>query len=119
MDAGYRGGMVGSKVAEHFAADAEWRCPSGDNELSLDVQSGCARFFTWDSLAILIRGQARPFGETRPLNLEAIAQELRCQYLEHNELAVDGLDGSFTVALLDAQMGRVILYRNLVGTGFT
>jgi asparagine synthase (glutamine-hydrolysing) len=29
------------------------------------------------------------------------------------------LEGSFTLALLDAQAGRLLLYRNLVGTGFT
>src|SRR4051812_31094524 len=55
MDAGYRGGMLRRQVADHFADNADWRCPSGDNELSLDVQGGCARLFTWDSLAILIR----------------------------------------------------------------
>ncbi len=77
------------------------------------------RLFVWDSLALLLRGYIRPSGDTKPLNLEAVAQELRCQYLENNELAVDGLEGSFTLALLDGQAGRVILYRNLVGAGFT
>src|SRR5262249_53067677 len=45
--------------------------------------------------------------------------EVRGQYLEHGTLAVDGLDGSFTLALLDGPARRVILYRNLVGAGFT
>ena len=32
---------------------------------------------------------------------------------------MDGLEGSFTVALMDGQARRVLLYRNLVGAGFT
>ncbi len=48
-----------------------------------------------------------------------MAEEIRCHYLEHGELAVDWLDGSFTLALLDGQARRVLLYRNLVGSGFT
>ena len=32
---------------------------------------------------------------------------------------MDGLEGSFTVALIDGQARRVLLYRNLVGAGFT
>ncbi len=119
MDAGYQGGMLRRDAAEAFAADASWHCPAGDNELSLDARGSCARLFAWDSLALLIRGYVRPRGDTRPLNLEAVAQELRCQYLENNDLAVDGLEGSFTLTLFDGQAGRVVLYRNLVGAGFT
>jgi asparagine synthase (glutamine-hydrolysing) len=40
-------------------------------------------------------------------------------YLSTSELPVEHLDGSFTVAVLDARAGRVILYRNLAGNGFT
>ena len=119
MDAGYLGGMLRRDVAEQFAVDADWRCAARDNELSLTVHGDCARLFVWDSLALLIRGHARPCAATAALDLEAVAQELRCHYLEHSDLAVDRLDGSFTVALLDGQAGRALLYRNLVGTGFT
>ena len=56
---------------------------------------------------------------SEPLDLERVAEEIRCHYLEHGELAVEGLDGSFTLALLDGQAHRVLLYRNLVGSGFT
>src|SRR5439155_2096527 len=37
----------------------------------------------------------------------------------HGELPIEQLEGSFTVALLDGRAGRVLLYRNLVGAGFT
>jgi asparagine synthase (glutamine-hydrolysing) len=78
-----------------------------------------ARLCIWDDLALLLRGYARPRGSTGPLDLERVAEELRCHYLEHGGLAVDDLDGSFTVALLDGQAGRLLLYRSLVGSGFT
>ncbi len=119
MDAGYLGAMLAGDAVNALAGGADWRCSSGDNELSLDVRGDCARLFSWDSLALLIRGYARPTGTTGPLDLETVAQELRCQYLESHDLAVDRLEGSFTVALLDGQAGRVLLHRNLVGAGFT
>src|SRR5207237_7876799 len=62
---------------------------------------------------------ARPAGSAGPLDLERVAEEVRCHYLEQGVLAVDDLDGSFTLALLDSQAERVILYRNLIGTGMT
>ncbi len=58
-------------------------------------------------------------GCTGALDLDRVAEELRCHYLEHGTLAVDDLEGSFTLALLDSQGERVILYRNLIGSGFT
>ena len=119
MDAGYVGKMLVRHAVGTTDGDADWRCVAGDNELSLRSRGGCARLFSWDSLALLIRGYARPAGTTAPLDLEALAQEVRCRYLETNELGLDGLDGSFTVALLDGQAQRVTLYRNVVGAGFT
>jgi asparagine synthetase B (glutamine-hydrolysing) len=81
-------------------------------------RTGC-RLFTWDGLALLLRGYARPTGSSGTLDLERVAEELRCQYLEYGALAVDDLEGNFTLALLDSQAGRVLLYRNLIGSGFT
>jgi asparagine synthase (glutamine-hydrolysing) len=95
---------------------ADWTHVGGDAELA--VRAAGVRLFTWDALALLLRGYARPAGAAG-LDLERVAEEIRCHYLEHGELAVDGLEGSFTLALLDGQAGRVFLYRNLVGTGFT
>src|SRR5712692_9499088 len=101
MKAGYLGGMLRRDVAGGLAAGADWRWAAGDNELSLAVGGVCARLFSWDSLALLLRGYARPSGDTRPLDLEAVALEMRAHYLEHNELAVDALDGCLTDAVLD------------------
>src|SRR5262249_10105919 len=96
---------------------ANWSHTGGDADLA--IQAAGIRLFTWDALALLLRGYARPAGAAGSLDLERVAEEIRCSYLEHGELAVDGLEGSFTLALLDGQARRVLLYRNLVGTGFT
>jgi asparagine synthase (glutamine-hydrolysing) len=95
----------------------DWGWSSDSSELFLRGASATCRVFTWDGLALLIRGYARSGGG--PLDLERVAEELRCHYLETGELAVDDLDGSFTLALCDSQAERVVLYRNLVGSGFT
>jgi asparagine synthase (glutamine-hydrolysing) len=68
---------------------------------------------------LLLRGPVRSVDAPGSLDLERVAEELRCQYLEHGYLAVEGLEGSFTIALLDGQARRILLYRNLVGNGHT
>lgn len=77
---------------------------------------GC-RLFTWDGIALLMRGYARSGGGTMDLN--RIADDIYRRYLSTGSLAVDGLDGAFTLALLDSRDERVTLYRNLIGVGFT
>ncbi len=111
-----RGATVGEAVPGRDDG-ANWSHAGADADLA--VWAAGARLFTWDSLALLLRGYVRPAGTAGSLDLERVAEEIRCHYLEHGELAVDGLEGSFTLALLDGQAGRILLYRNLVGTGFT
>ncbi len=115
----YLGGVRRRDAAARWTLPgaAGWTHAGGSAELALHA-SGC-RLFAWDALALLVRGYARPTSTAGGLDLESVAAEIRCHYLEHGELAVDGLDGSFTLALLDGQAGRVLLYRNLVGSGFT
>jgi asparagine synthase (glutamine-hydrolysing) len=100
------------------AVNEDWGWVGEKTELFLRGDPTTSRLFRWDGLAILLRGYARPAGSTTPLDLERLAEELRCHYLEHGTLAVDDLDGCFSVALLDSQAERLLLYRNLVGTGF-
>ena len=95
----------------------DWGWSSDSSELFLRGAPATCRLFTWDGLALLIRGYAR--SGSGPLDLERVAEELRCHYLETGKLAVDDLDGSFTLALCDSQAERVVLYRNLIGSGFT
>ncbi len=101
------------------AVNEDWGWVGEKTELFLRGDEVTSRLFRWDGLAILLRGYARPGGSSGPLDLERIAEELRCHYLEHGSLAVDELEGNFTVALLDSQAERIVLYRNLVGSGFT
>jgi asparagine synthase (glutamine-hydrolysing) len=114
-----RGPVERRPAAGAGAIDEDWGWMGEEAELFLHAAGPCCRLFTWDALALLVRGYARPIRGQEPLDLERMAEEVRCHYLEHGELAVDWLDGSFTLALMDGQGQRVLLYRNLVGSGFT
>ena len=125
METTYLGGMVRRDAAERrkatgvLAGGEAWASAGGDQELFLHATGLCCRLFTWEGLVLLLRGYARPANASGPPDLERVAEEVRCHYLEHGDLAVEGLEGSFTLALLDGQARRVLLYRNLVGSGFT
>src|SRR5262245_40277834 len=101
------------------AVNEDWGWVGQRSELFLRGDPVTGRLFRWDALAIFLRGYARPAGSSSVLDVERVAEEIRCHYLEHGTLDVDGLEGSFTLALLDSQAERVILYRNLIGTGMT
>jgi asparagine synthase (glutamine-hydrolysing) len=125
MGISYLGGILKRGPAERRPAvgagaiDEDWGWMGEDTELFLHACGPCCRLFTWDALALLVRGYARPVHGQEPLDLERVAEEIRCHYLEHGKLSVDWLDGSFTLVLLDGQAQHVLLYRNLVGSGFT
>jgi asparagine synthase (glutamine-hydrolysing) len=121
MDTGYLGGTLLPDTSRRYSSpvDGVWRWNGPAADLFLSARGGCARVFTWDGLLLLIRGYARPRGSSSPLDLERVARGIHAEYVEHGTLAVDALDGSFTIALLDGPAGRVVLYRNLVGAGAT
>jgi asparagine synthase (glutamine-hydrolysing) len=58
-------------------------------------------------------------GSGRGTDLDRAAQAIRSHYLDHGDLRLPGVEGSFTLVLLDGLAGRVLLFRNLVGAGFT
>ena len=91
------------------AVNEDWGWVGQRSELFLRGDAVTGRLFRWDGLTIFLRGYARPTNSTAPLDVERVAEEIRCHYLEHGTLAVDDLDGSFTLALLDSQAERVIL----------
>ena len=105
MEAAFLGGILSRPAAD-------------GNDAFLRADAAGCRVFTWGSLAVLIRGYVAGAKGGSP-DAEATAETIRCHYLEHGDLAVDGLEGSFTIALVDGQARRVFLYRNLVGAGFT
>jgi asparagine synthase (glutamine-hydrolysing) len=95
----------------------EWGWIGASHELFLRGASAGTQLFKWDGIALLLRGYARQ-GDG-PLDHSRIARFLHDEYLSTGELAIDDLEGAFTVALLDSRAERVLLYRNLIGTGFT
>jgi asparagine synthase (glutamine-hydrolysing) len=118
MEHGYQGGIGRRDSAGLPAAISSfpaWTAAIGGLEAALRA-SGNSRLWCWDELALVVRGHVC---DVRGSDPDRIAEGLRCHYLEHGELGVDGLDGSFSVAFVDAAAGRVLLYRNLVGAGFT
>ncbi len=125
MKISYLGGIFERNLLDRRASvgvgliDEDWGWMGEDAELFLHATGPCCRLFTWDSLALLIRGYARPSDSRDALDLERVAEEIRCHYLERGELSIEWLDGSFTLALLDGQARRTLLYRNLFGSGFT
>jgi asparagine synthase (glutamine-hydrolysing) len=96
-----------------------WRCRGGGAELFLDAGGEHFGLFRFADLAILLRGYAALAGAAGAPGPGDVAQAIHKHYLLHGELPIEQLEGSFTVALLDGRAGRVLLYRNLVGAGFT
>jgi asparagine synthase (glutamine-hydrolysing) len=121
MYTGYLGGAFAPNASRRLPAPADgvWRWTGLAGELILRTRGASSRVFSWDGLVLLIRGYARVAGSRTPLDLERVAREIHAGYVENGTLVVDGLAGSFTLALLDGPAGRVILYRNLVGAGST
>jgi len=117
MKLGFIGG-VRCRAGNEPGGAPSWRWTAGAQEFWLRVQGGC-QLYTWESLALLIRGYVRDGATAAPLDMESVAEELRGRYLEQGDLAVSGLEGNFTLVLLDGQARRIFLYRNLIGSGFT
>src|SRR5260370_41737155 len=124
METGYFGGIHrgahrpdDTTSASQLAVEGWHTWQHGDLFARVSGQS-CA-VFSWHSLALVIRGfvRLRPYG--RGCEWDRGAEEIRSHYLENGNLPVSALEGSFTLALLDAPAGRIQLYRNLVGAGFT
>src|SRR5690348_10740300 len=105
MENSYLGGLLRRDALEErrhaglLPGNSSWE-QGEDTRLFLHHSGSSWRLFTWDGLALLLRGYARSAGGAGGPDLEQVADELRCHYLEHGELAVDGLEGSFTLALL-------------------
>src|SRR5579859_1539998 len=116
MEASFLGGIWKRRTASKPRSGApspeavheDWGWVGEATELFLRGAPACSRLFTWDGLALMLRGYARPADMQGELDLERVAEELRCHYLEDGTLAVDDLEGSFSLALLDSQAERVI-----------
>ena len=121
METGYFEGAPGPRSCREAAGHrhSDWGWAGDDVELFVQARGDCCRLFVSGA-----QGPAHSWPDRRhlvaqPNDLDRVADDVYRRYREHGSLAVDGLDGSFTLALLDSQAERVMLYRNLIGTGFT
>jgi asparagine synthase (glutamine-hydrolysing) len=70
-------------------------------------------------MAVVLRGYAVPRSGSTPLSSEKAAAHLFERYSNDGVLPDLDWEGSFTAILADGAAGRLLLYRNLVGVGFT
>ena len=78
MDSSFLGGVLDQPAA---AGDG-WRIASAGGETFLRADAPGCRLFTWDSLAVLVRGYARTAGQTGPPDAEVHLVQ-RQEELEH------------------------------------
>ncbi len=98
----------------------DWGWVGDGMELFLRGAPACCRVFTWDGLARSAARLRPTVGSAGGHSIwSASLRSCAATIFEHGTLAVDDLEGSFTLALLDSQAERIILYRNLIGSGFT
>jgi asparagine synthase (glutamine-hydrolysing) len=97
--------------------EVDWRNIGPRWVMSLQDTPPGARLFTWDAMALLLRGIVRLRDSSGPLDPERVAAEIRIAYLENGSLPADRLEGGFSIVLLDAATERAILYRNLAAAG--
>lgn len=102
------------------ASTAHKRHVHGDYELFLQARSDNDDIETLGQHSVLLRGYATPTDtELGGTGRRDLLRNLLGHYRRHQELPVERLDGSFTIMLVDGEAGRILLYRNIVGTGFT
>jgi asparagine synthase (glutamine-hydrolysing) len=111
----YLGGMQTRPAASPLLSPNAWRAIGTSQELFLDCR-GNAVVRQDGPVAVLLRGTASSADSQR---LEAVAEGVLRQYRQHGTVGVERLEGSFTVAVLDGNRERVLLYRNLAGSSFT
>jgi asparagine synthase (glutamine-hydrolysing) len=109
----YLGGIRFREAA--CVGDGDWRASGPEQDLFLEVQGDAVAVHQEEDFALLTRGIVR-WGDRGLANLAA---ELLQHYRQTGALPSEQLEGSFTLILLDARQRKVILYRNLVGNGFT
>jgi asparagine synthase (glutamine-hydrolysing) len=122
---GYFGGSIARCTADNprplgpFAGQDEWDHQGLDQTLFLQARGEPCRLFTYGDLAVLVRGYVLSASSPGPPNAARVADEVAQHYREHGDLPIERLEGGFTLAVLDGRAERLLLYRNLIGNGFT
>ena len=125
----YLGGMIERGCREGAArpldtngtsSDSFRQHVSGEHALFLRVHPQRDHTATQGRVSIMLRGYAvLDSSAAFATGLDALLPILLEHYRTHQDLPIERLEGSFTIALLDGEAGRLLLYRNIVGTGFT
>ena len=124
----YLGGMVRRESVgrliptghdNHVPEGQVWSANCDHLSLFLTTPGDQPRVSSIGPLAILVRGYMVPASTGRVALAADAAEAIARHYLEHGDLPVEHFEGSFTVTVLDRSRGRLQLYHNLVGNGFT
>jgi asparagine synthase (glutamine-hydrolysing) len=95
----------------------KWLFANEHRALSLLANGPSYRKVSTDSAILLLRGHAVA---NAPLpQASDVAHSIAQYYESTGALPLHCLEGAYTLALLDGNRGRVLLYRNLVDNGFT
>ncbi|MBY0528420.1 MAG: asparagine synthase [Gemmataceae bacterium] len=83
----------------------------------LDAQGSNWELFSASEISVFIRGYVShaPSGLVKPSSAAFVHR----RYLESDTIPTAELQGSHSIIVMDAPRQRVLLYRNLVGNGFT
>lgn len=116
MEIGFIGGIV-RRSDDWSAYEANWSWCDGDIESFLSARGDDCRLFAEDDIAVLIRGHVVDTHSRRPRDVAGIAARIRQAYRDNSTLPIDGLEGSFTIGLFDGPNQRLLLFRNVMGSG--
>ncbi len=121
MQIGYLGGIVprGSVTWPEVAGWERWHWQNNETETCLVAGGAGCRLFARGELAVLLRGYIVDTRAQQPHDLEQLADRIVQGYRERGSLQLDGLEGCFTLLLLDGAAGKALIYRNLIGDSHT
>src|SRR5438067_4373068 len=121
MEIGYIGGIVKRGAADWPArTDWErWHWAGAEFEACLLAGGAGCRLYSRGELCVLLRGFIADTWAPWPGDMKRLADRIIEAYRDEGTLCIDGLEGNFTIALLDGPAGKLLLYRNLIGDSHT
>jgi asparagine synthase (glutamine-hydrolysing) len=121
MHIGYTGGIVrrGSWGLPTPAGWQRWHWAAERTEAFLVAGGAGCQLFGRHDVAVLLRGFVVDTSSRRPADLELLADRIVSVYREQGTLHLDGLEGCFTIGLIDGPAGRLLIHRNLIGDSHT
>ena len=123
MEISYLGGILERGPVERRPAvgagaiDEDWGWMGEDAELFLHAVGPCCRLFTWDALALLVRGYARPSsgnGTVRPsigelfcsTSVPPMAGRSRVCCADSDMLIADDVSGTSAIPIVQLRCGH-------------